>query len=100
MNLFSLPLQWPENPARRAEMERWLLQLVALWATMPEPRQLDGQRPDGRLPDGGRHSPSLFVRQLLGHWPAGRGRSPEIAWVAERYGDDPGPTPLSGRGDG
>jgi hypothetical protein len=77
---FTVPLQWPDDPAARAQMEGRALQMAAMLAKVPA--QLDGQFPADALEGRAR-----LARELTRHWPPGPGRPPEIARLAERYGE-------------
>ena len=77
---FSIPLQWPDDPDARAAMEGHVLQMAAMLAKMPP--SIDGQFPADAL-----ESRARIARELTGHWPPGPGRPPEIAHLAERYGE-------------
>ena len=77
---FSLPLQWPDEPARRAEMERHVLQMIAMRLAAPPQvaKHLLGPAHD------------LFVASVAEHWPATAERPSAVAAFLARYGQAEG----------
>jgi hypothetical protein len=75
---FSLPLQWPDDGERRAEMEGHVLAMIAMQLQAP-PEVVDYLRGPSFQLFG------LFVSSVAEHWPTGATRPPAVTAFLTRY---------------